>query len=137
MVRVCIKPEGAFSVWLRGGVPNGLVSLERTYPVAESEPYGPQFVKVPPGIYRCEKTFFVRGNYDTYEVTGVPGHTRILLHAGNLEAQSEGCPLLGQRFGKLSGQPAVLQSRLAHAEFMADMIGEDEFWLKVRNGVEA
>jgi hypothetical protein len=132
LVRVSVAPSGAFGVLLRGGIPFGPVSLERTYPIAESAPHGPQFVKIPPGRYRCVRTRFNRGGYDTFEVTGVVGHERVLFHLGNAEDDSEGCVLLGQRFGLLRGQPAVLQSGLAFAEFMAAMGFRQSFELQVR-----
>jgi hypothetical protein len=133
LVRVSVAPEGAFGVLLRGGIPFGPVTLERTYPLAESAPRGQQFVKIPPGRYRCERTRFIRGGYDTFEITGVVGHDRLLFHLGNVELDSEGCPLLGQRFGMLRGSPSVLQSGLAFAEFMASMGFRESFALEVRN----
>jgi len=120
-------------VLLRGGLPFGPVSLERTYPLAESAPRGPQFVKIPAGDYRCQKTRYHKGGYDTFEVKDVQGHSRLLFHLGNLEDDSEGCVLLGQRFGMVRGRPGVLQSGLAFAEFMANMGFRESFSLGVRN----
>jgi hypothetical protein len=136
LVRVSIAPEGCFGVLLFEGLPAGIVTLERTWPLAESAPRGPQFVKIPPGLYRCVRTRFVRGGYDTYEVTGVPGHSRLLAHQGNIEGDSEGCMLIGQRFGQVSGRPGVLGSRLGFVEFMRLAAGRSEFGafeLAVRN----
>jgi hypothetical protein len=107
--------------------------LERTYPLADSERRGPQLVKIPQGTYHCERTRYHRGGYDTFEIAGVPGHSRLLFHAGNVEADSEGCVLLGQRFGFSRGSPGVLQSRMAFAEFMSVMGFRPNFRLEVRN----
>ena len=133
MVRVSVQPEGAFGVLLRDGIPFGPVSCERTYPLADSTPRGPQFVKIPPGRYRCVKTRYHKGKYDTFEVTGVTGHSRLLFHLGNSELDSEGCILLGQRFGMDRGTPKVLQSGLAFGEFMSSMGYRAAFDLEVRN----
>jgi hypothetical protein len=135
LVRVSIAPEGAFGVILVDLIPTGVVTLERTYPVAESAPRGAQFVKIPPGFYRCVRTAYMRGGYDSYEVTGVAGHSRLLFHAGNDELNSEGCILVGQRFGLLNGQPAVLSSQLGFGEFIRLAAGRAVFGLLVRNAL--
>lgn len=134
LVRVSVAPEGAFSVLLIDGVPAGPVCLERTYSVAESTPRGPQFVKIPPGIYDCRRTVFYRGGYDTYEVTGVVGHSRLLFHRGNAELDSDGCILVGRRFGFLGGtRAAVLESVEGFHDFMRLTWGRPAFALRVRN----
>lgn len=135
LVRVSIDPVGAFGVLLAGGRPLGPVTLERTYPVAESAPRGPQHVKIPPGLYRCARDRYHRGGYDTYEIRGVAGHSRLLFHRGNVEIHSEGCVLVGQRFGLLDGELAILQSNLGFAELMAWAARRPEFSLLVRNAL--
>ena len=132
LVRVAVAPDGCFGVLLIDGIPAGPVSLERTYPLAESAPRGPQFVKIPAGRYRCRRTIYQRGGYDTFEVTGVLGHSRLLWHAGNVEGDSEGCILVGQRFGWFGSRPAVLDSRLGFAEFMRLTHGRSGFDLLIR-----
>jgi hypothetical protein len=132
LVRVSVVPEGAFSVVLIDGVPPGLVTLERTYATDELRPRGPQYVKIPAGHYVCRRTRFERGGYDTYEVTGVIGHDRLLFHRGNVEADSEGCILLGQRFGLVGGTAGVLESTIAFAVFMSLVGYRQSFELSVR-----
>ena len=132
LVRVAVAPDGCFGVLLIDGIPAGPVTLERTYPLVESRPRGPQFVKVPPGRYRCERTRYYAAGYDTYEVTGVLGHSRLLFHAGNVEVDSEGCILVGLRFGQMDTRPGVLSSRLGMAEFMRLTHGRSSFDLLVR-----
>ena len=46
----------------------------------------------------------------TWEITGVPGRSNILIHNGNTEKDSEGCILVGDSFGVVDGLPAVLNS---------------------------
>lgn len=108
------------------------VTCERTYPVAESQPDGLQYVKIPPNVYTCQRTRYVKGGYETFEVTGVVGHSRLLFHAGNRETDSEGCILLGLRFGWLTDYPAVLDSSLAFSAWMYALRNVNEFRLTVR-----
>ena len=134
LLRISVTADGAFGVLMIDGVPCGPVTLERTYAVAETVPNGPQYVKVPPGDYDCKMTrFYKGGGIETYEITGVVGHDRLLFHSGNMETDSDGCVLLGQRFGLLKGRPAVLESRLAFGQFMAFFGGKRTWKLRVRN----
>ncbi len=110
LIRVAVRPEGACGVLLEDGLPFA-VTLERTFEG--------NLVKIPPGRYECKPTHFYRGKYPTYEVTGVEGHSRLLFHIGNLETDSDGCILVGQRYGLLRGKVAVLQSGDAFKDFMA------------------
>lgn len=131
LVRVSVASQGAFGVLLSEGVPFGPVTLERTYPLSDERPNGPQFVKIPGGVYECRPTTFLRGGYGTFEVTGVRGHSRLLFHRLNTETESEGCIGVGQRFGTLGGVPAVLQSALGFAQFL-QAVPPGGFRLKVR-----
>ena len=97
--------------------------------------------RIPEGRYRCERTWYNRGGYETFEVTNVPGRSHILIHRGNTEEDSEGCILLGKSFGALvvddedTGRPtrklAILRSREAFREFMYAMDGVNAFDLEV------
>ena len=129
LVRVSIQPEGCFGVLLVAGLPLGPVNCERTYPLAESAPRGPQFVKIPPGRYRCVRSYFHGGGYDSYEVTGVSGHARLLFHIANEEQDLDGCIGVGQRFSRF----AIRESRLGFAQFMQLMGGRQSFELLVRD----
>jgi len=132
LVRIGTYPVGAFGVLVWQRKPTGLVTLEPTYPLDELHPEGPQFVKIPAGRYRCVRTVYFRGNYDTYEVTGVLGHSRLLFHAGNVERDTEGCILVGQRIGLVDDVLGVLNSRLGFAELMQLLDGREAFDLLVR-----
>ena len=129
LVRVSIQPEGCFGVLLVAGLPAGPVTLERTYPLTASAPRGPQLVKIPPGRYRCARSYFHRGGYDSYEVTGVIGHDQLLFHIANEELDLDGCIGVGQRFSRF----AIRESRLGFAQFMQLMGGRQSFDLLVRN----
>lgn len=85
--------------------------------------------KIPTGTYLC-----VRGqhrldgmlhDFETFEITGVEGHTGLLFHPGNTESDSEGCILLGTEFGQIGGKHAVMNSRVAFLEFMYAQKGAD------------
>lgn len=91
----------------------------------------PNVSAIPTGVYRCRLDRYHRGGYPAYEITGVPGRSRILIHAGNTDADTLGCPLIGQRVGVLGGRLAVLSSRDALAEFMAELAGVEEFTLEI------
>jgi hypothetical protein len=134
LVRLAVVPDGAFGILKVDGLP-WLATLERTYPISGVL----QLVKIPAGTWTCKRTEFNRGGYDTFEVTGVPGHSRLLFHIGNSETDSEGCILLGRRFGALQGHWSVFDSRLAFYEFMGRFTAKDEFTLRVRHdeGVDA
>ena len=60
---------------------------------------------------------------DTFQVTNIPGRTKVVFHSGNIVDNTQGCILLGQYFGKLSGNRAVLNSGKTFKDFMA-ILGE-------------
>ena len=89
--------------------------------------------KVPLGSYTCElgQHDLGFGPFETYEVTGVEGHTGILFHTGNTEMDSEGCILLGENFSTLNGMQDVALSRVAFGAFMQLQSGSNTFVLTV------
>jgi len=50
---------------------------------------------IPAGEYRITLENSPRFGPDTLTVVGVPGFVGVRMHAGNTEADTEGCPLLG------------------------------------------
>ena len=131
LIRVAVLPSGAFGVLKIDGRCQ-CVTLERTYEVL-SEGSPRQVTKIPEGKYLCRRTVYHRGGYETYEVTGVVGHDRLLIHSGNKELDSEGCILVGQRYESGGPVPLILDSRLAHTRLMHALDGAAEFLLTVRN----
>jgi hypothetical protein len=92
---------------------------------------------IPAGTYVLRRTVWHKTGVETYEIVGVPGHSRILVHWGNVEEDTEGCVLLGLSLGIVpvvkdedTGQAAkklaVMQSKIAFERFMAAMNGASE-----------
>lgn len=105
------------------------VTLEHAFPsVAEPITYSPI---IPPGEYRCVRgphqlAHMIRP-FETFEITGVAGHSKVLLHAGNTNRDSEGCVLLGsKRVGSM-----ITFSEVAFERFMKLQAGVDVFTLTV------
>lgn len=85
--------------------------------------------KVPEGEYTCERGQHMlhSGPIETFEVTGVPGHSGVLLHPGNEQSASQGCILLGEaETGSM-----ITNSRKTFEAFMALEDGLDQFQLTV------
>ena len=106
---VAVRPDGCYSVLLWDGKPFA-VSVERTFENNR--------VVIGNGTFKCLKSYYHKGNYSTFEII-VPGHTRVLFHKGNLETDSEGCVIVGESFGVLTGKTAILNSRGGFEELMA------------------
>lgn len=99
---------------------------------------------IPAGTYTLVRTTFHKHDLPTFEVTGVPGRSRILIHPGNTEEDVEGCIALGLRRGFVtvkadedSGEKdrrkhAVLESKPAFQTFMAAMDGQDHIPIVVK-----
>jgi hypothetical protein len=104
-----------------------LYTLEHAYPDMNNE----YVAKIPEGSYQCvlgqHQLKGMAQPFHTYEVTNVPGHTNILIHPGNYNADSEGCILVGLA----KGNNAILNSREAFQAFMVLQNGEPEFTLTI------
>lgn len=96
---------------------------------------------IPTGAYECVRVQSPRFG-DTFEIVRVSGRSKILAHWGNTEEDTEGCVILGKRFGMLTVRDedragrttskwAVLDSRAAFAEFRAATAGLQRFQLTV------
>jgi hypothetical protein len=83
---------------------------------------------IPPDIYKVE--IRLSNKYGrVYWVRKVPNRTYILIHSGNYAGDKEkgfkshvmGCILLGKNSGRLGGQTAILNSRVAVRQFVEEM----------------
>lgn len=108
--------EGTFGIFVAYGL--GLMTLELPW---RDNRRGESCI--PAGTYQC--VWHKSSHFGwTYLVKDVPGRDNILFHAGNFagdvkkgfRSDSEGCILVGKRFGVLAGQDAVLRSRDALRE---------------------
>lgn len=75
-----------------------------------------------PGEYECTPRMYFKGNYMTFEIH-VEGHTDVLYHKGNHQADSLLCVLVGESFEAVDGIPGIADSK--H--------GFNEFWAKYGN----
>ena len=65
---------------------------------------------IPEGTYICKK--FSGSKYkDVWELQDVAGRSAILIHNGNIEEHTHGCILVGQRWGFIGDEEAVLASK--------------------------
>lgn len=91
--------------------------------------------KLPNGTYTCvrgsHRLHGMTQDFQTFEVTGVPGHTGILFHVGNFNSDSDGCLLLGEAIAQSSKGQMITNSKATFYEFMASLVGVDEFELVV------
>jgi hypothetical protein len=111
--------------------------------IDQEEPHAPIFTlenpkrktkeddRIPAGEYECIP-YSGKKYKNVYLVKDVPNRTGILLHWGNLESDTLGCILLGNRVGEINGQPAVLDSRRCFKRFR-ELIGNNEFTLVVED----
>ena len=82
------------------------------------------------GMHRLEG---MAHDFETFEITGVSGHTNILFHTGNTNADSAGCVLLGTGVYQDSmGIKELTASRIAFNKFMDLLQGIDSFQLVVQ-----
>lgn len=98
---------------------------------------------IPEGTYPLRRTIFYKHGYEVFEVTGVRGRDRILIHIANTEEDVEGCIGPGLFFGPLRVRDeddpahpwvykeAALSSGVAFRRFMDWMAHVEEAPLRV------
>lgn len=70
--------------------------------------------------------------FETFEITGVEGHTNILIHMGNWpQIDSDGCVLLGSSIADSDKGRMVTNSIVTFEKFMELVEGQDSFSLIV------
>lgn len=127
LARVSHSEYGIFS-FLRPEVGQVLATVEHAY---QDPVTGMWMPKIPNGLYVCKRgmhQLLHGGPFETFEITGVPGHDHLLFHKGNTEDASHGCVCLGMSHeGK-----AVLESEKAFHWFMGFQQGLSTFMLTVQ-----
>jgi len=92
----------------------------------------PAETAIPCGRYRVTITFSNRFKKLLPEVHGVAGFAGVRLHAGNTEADTEGCPLLGDvRFVTYIGASKIAAARV-QGKIQAALDAGKEVWLTVQ-----
>lgn len=104
--RVAYTKEGTFGVLLVDGFPV-CVTLEDPWNENKKN-----ISCIPVGSYECVPHNGHRYK-DTWKLKKVPGRVAILIHTGNTQKNTEGCILVGERYGELDGQHAILGSKNA------------------------
>lgn len=106
------------------------VTLEHSY---DNQP------KLQPGTYICVRGMHrlhgMASDFETFEITGVVGHTNILFHWGNWNSDSEGCVLLGEKIqpsiNHANSTLMITNSKVIFAMLMALQVGVNSFSLEV------
>lgn len=93
---------------------------------------------IPAGRYRLTLEYSQRFGPDTLTVHDVPGFSYIRMHAGNTEADTEGCPLLGMEIDPRGIVGGTSRQAVKLVQFLVrDAIERgEEVWLTVNNHVE-
>jgi len=88
---------------------------------------------IPSEVYDCKRIDSPKfGN--TFKIMNVENRTNILFHKGNVpEDDSDGCILIGQKFGHLTGDMAVLSSAKGFGDFMELTESVSSFELTIEN----
>ena len=89
---------------------------------------------IPTGKYKCERVYSPTFGV-TFQIMNVKGRSHILFHKGNIMDDSHGCPVLGEEFGFLDGEIAVLSSGRAFSEFKDRLKFIDKFPLEIKDGI--
>lgn len=85
---------------------------------------------IPPGKYTCVRINSPKfGN--TFEVTGVPNRTAILLHKGNFMSDSHGCIVIGTGYAQINSQLGISGSGDAFMQFLNYFKDEQSFELTI------
>ena len=133
LTRTAFRADGIFSELRNDAAEELFVTCEHSYP----DGYGNFLPKLPDGIYVCVRGMHqlehMKEPFETFEITGVPGHTGILLHVGNFNIDSDGCVLVGFALVQINGQQAISQSQYAFNTFMSLEAGCDQFKLTVKS----
>lgn len=74
---------------------------------------------IPASAYRCVWTITPKHPDGVYQLQNVPHRSGIEIHVANKASQLLGCLALGQQFGQLDQDEAVLSSAVAYAAFLS------------------
>ena len=122
--RISSTMFGTFGVLFDSNIPF-VVTLEQCW--NDNEKYKSC---IPKGDYICEK--YISSKYgSTFIINGVPERDGILFHWGNLIKDTQGCILIGNKFGRLKNFPCILESKIGFNNFMKKVENEGQFKLTI------
>ena len=118
LTRNYARGDGIFST-LTDSLGNEIAkTLEHSY----SDGNGGFEPKIPPGQYNCVRGMHrlekMTHDFETFEITGVDGHSNLLFHVGNFNKDSTGCVLVGGSLESDDSPCWVCHSRDAFYHFM-------------------
>ena len=92
---------------------------------------------IPDGTYALRRTVYIKHGYETFVVEGVPNRSRILIHPGNTEEDTQGCILVGMRRGTVM-VPVDEDTGAANVEKQAVVASQEAFrrLMRVLEGVD-
>jgi hypothetical protein len=132
--RLIYRPDGIFSRLWHDDESLMCVTLEHAFQFPDT-PAGLWEPVIKKGSYIC-----VRGNhrldgmthdFETFEVTGIVGHTGVIFHWGNWNKDSKACILLGASIVDSPSGKMVTDSVKTFQRFMAGQDDIDRFQLTV------
>lgn len=132
LVRSQNRADGIFSrLFNDHGVPQ-CYTLEHSYANLDGT-FSP---KIPNGQFICVRGMHqlasMSSPFETFEITGVPNCTGILIHWGNWDRDSSGCILVGNAVvTQDDGTEMIVNSKNTFEDFMNSMDGITEFMLTV------
>ena len=88
---------------------------------------------IPAGTYPAHRYLSPKRGYTVFELADVPDRTHIEIHIGNTAADTEGCILVGSKFGFVGDKHGITESGAAFKRFMASLAGVDAFTLVISN----
>lgn len=122
--RIAHNKGGTFGVLLNGDTPM-CATLEN-----EWKDNARNVSCIPTGTYMCYK-YHSEKYPDVWALKDVPNRSAILIHAGNTHNDTRGCILVGERYGRISGESAVLRSGNALSLLRSAL--PDEFELTIED----
>lgn len=106
-------------------------TLEHAYHSAD----GTWYAKIPIGKWVCKRGLHrldgMKDDFETFEITDVPGRTGLLFHWGNYNCDSEGCILLGSNIESNGVEKMIINSKISFRKFMELQNEINEFNLTI------
>lgn len=127
LTRKDFREDGIFSELTDEKGKSLAITLEHSY---DNKP------KLYDGTFNCVKGIHRLHNnvpFETFEITGVKGHTGILFHVGNYNDDSDGCVLVGTDVKDPGEIRMVTHSLIAFSKFMGLVEKLSSFTLIVKS----